>query len=78
MLSSISIQGFKAITEKLELNNLAPINYLIGPNGSGKSSVLEGVYKKMVTSESFLKDLPNLGWYKNENREALNSHFKIH
>ena len=45
MLSSISIQGFKAITDKLELNNLAPINYLIGPNGSGKSSVLEGVWQ---------------------------------
>jgi predicted ATP-dependent endonuclease of OLD family len=77
MLSSISIQGFKAITEKLELNNLAPINYLIGPNGSGKSSVLEGVYKKMVTSKSFLKDLPNLGWYKNENGEVHKRSVKI-
>lgn len=41
MLKNIHIQGFKAITGKLELNNLAQVNYLIGPNGSGKSSVLE-------------------------------------
>lgn len=59
MLSSISIQGFKAITKELKLNNLAPINYLIGPNGSGKSSVLEGIHLFWLsknlesTSESF-------------------------
>jgi predicted ATPase len=76
MLSSISIQGFKAITEKLELNNLAPINYLIGPNGSGKSSVLEGIRFLLPSNKSplfnsdydavaFDNIIPKLFGYKN-------------
>jgi AAA15 family ATPase/GTPase len=48
VLQSIKIENFKAI-KKVELNKLAPINYLIGPNGSGKSSVLEVLFPSIFT-----------------------------
>ncbi len=42
MLNKISIKGFKAISDEVELP-LRPFNVIIGRNGSGKSSALEAL-----------------------------------
>lgn len=44
MLKSIRISNFKRIDQNgIELEELAPVNYLVGENGCGKSSVLEAL-----------------------------------
>ena len=64
MLSRIEISNFKAITEKLTLDGLANVNYLVGPNGCGKSSVLEA----LSSFQNDKKDNPyqhkETEWYK--------------
>ncbi|MEI6729322.1 MAG: AAA family ATPase, partial [bacterium] len=74
MLKNIHIQGFKAITKELQLNNLAQVNYLIGPNGSGKSSVLEGVHlARMIVNRRFTKGNGFDYFSKLENTAGLNN-----
>jgi predicted ATPase len=44
MLKSIRISNFKRIDQNgIELEELAPVNYLVGENGCGKSSILEAL-----------------------------------
>jgi AAA15 family ATPase/GTPase len=44
MLKSIRISNFKRIDQNgIELEELAPVNYLVGENGCGKSSILEAI-----------------------------------
>jgi hypothetical protein len=55
MITGISIENFKGIREKVEIE-LRPITLLFGPNSAGKSSILHAL---QLAHEVFLRNNPN-------------------
>ena len=42
-LLSVSIEGFRAFTERIDIDLSADVTVLVGPNGTGKTSMLDAI-----------------------------------
>jgi len=62
---SLSIEHFKKISNKIQLNDLTKVNYLVGKNGQGKSSILAAL--SYLTTDA-VKGI-------NDNKSAAVNHF---
>ena len=57
MISQIAVTNYRRIINPgIQLENIAPVNYIVGENGSGKSSLINYLYESNPLDSAFIVD----------------------